>query len=170
MSYVMSLISSKIIRAYLIITVILLSSGCASKVGEPLTYFSVTTIDGQVMNNENLKGKIVVINVWATWCGPCIREIPHLNKLVESYKDKNVVFVALTDESKDKVTKFLTKRPFNYQHISDASSINNTLYPGMVAQVPLHVIVNKEGEIAFFMKGASNDIQEILTAQIDLLD
>src|SRR5205823_5493660 len=60
----------------------------------------------------SLKGKVVVLEFWATWCAPCIAAIPHLNAVAES-KPENVVFVAITDEPEDRVRPFLVKHPMS---------------------------------------------------------
>ena len=56
---------------------------------------------------DKFKGKVVVLEFWATWCGPCVQSIPHLNDLVEQFKDKPVVFISVTSESEDVVQLFL---------------------------------------------------------------
>ena len=63
----------------------------------------VTKINGV----KDLKGKVVYLDFWATWCGPCVASLPHINRLEETFKDQPVVFVAVTDESTGTVTTFL---------------------------------------------------------------
>src|SRR5947199_6002703 len=62
-------------------------------------------------NWEKLKGKVVVLEFWATWCAPCIASIPHLNELAERFRNDDVVFIALTDEPRATVEPFLKRRP-----------------------------------------------------------
>lgn len=52
-------------------------------------------INSKALTNENLKGKIVLLDFWATWCGPCIRAIPHTNEMAEKYADKGVVIIGV---------------------------------------------------------------------------
>jgi uncharacterized protein (TIGR03435 family) len=59
------------------------------------------------------RGKAVVMEFWATWCGGCVAAIPHLNELAEQYKDKPVVYLSVTDESSEVVESFLKKRPMS---------------------------------------------------------
>src|ERR1039457_5194390 len=60
---------------------------------------------------DKLKGKVVVLEFWATWCGPCVKAIPHLNDLAEQFKDKPVVFISVTSENEDVVRIFLKNHP-----------------------------------------------------------
>lgn len=65
--------------------------------------FAMENIEGKIVRLEDFQGKFVYVDVWATWCGPCKREIPSLKKIEEEYKDKNLVVVSMSiDELKDK--------------------------------------------------------------------
>lgn len=71
--------------------------------GEPAINFSGEDVTGKKISLQDQKGKVVVVDVWATWCGPCKAEMPHLSKLEEEMEGKNVVFLGCSvDESKDK--------------------------------------------------------------------
>jgi len=72
------------------------------KTGEDGYKFSYPDTTGKVVNMTDLKGKVILVDVWATWCGPCRAEIPYLKKLVADMKDKNVAFVSISvDNNKD---------------------------------------------------------------------
>lgn len=64
--------------------------------------FTATDVNGKNVSLSDFKGKVVVVDVWATWCGPCKRELPHLKKITQDYQGKNVVFIGVSvDEPKD---------------------------------------------------------------------
>ena len=79
--------------------------------GQSLPNLKFELMDGEVIQTDELKDKIVMINFWSTTCVPCIKEIPGLNKLQEKYKDQ-VVFLAPLPENKTDATKLLAKHPF----------------------------------------------------------
>lgn len=58
-------------------------------------------VNGDPHHNEYLKGKVIVVDAWATWCGPCRREAPHLVEVYQKFKDQNVAFVGLTSDGED---------------------------------------------------------------------
>lgn len=85
------------------------------KVGDPAPALDLEELlqapAGAKADWESLRGKVVVLEFWATWCGPCLAAIPHMNDLAEHFKDKPVQFIAVTDESKDVIEPFLKKAP-----------------------------------------------------------
>lgn len=76
--------------------------------------FSITCLNGKVIKLSDLKGKRVVINFWATWCGWCSREIPHLNKLYADTSRDDLEIIAITDEDKAEVDAFVAKNGMKY--------------------------------------------------------
>ena len=138
--------------------------------GNPLPDFTATTLEGNQISTDKLKGKIVVIKIWATWCGSCLAETPELNELVKKYKsDTNVVFLAITDDPKEKVVKMLERLPSNYQQITNAENIKLLFQPGPYKEIPKHIVVNKKGEIVFDQSGEIHHITQILSKEIDNL-
>jgi thiol:disulfide interchange protein DsbD len=83
----------------------------------PLSGAPITTLDGATFDPNSLSGKVVVVNFWATWCVPCIQEIPGFNKLHNQLKDKGVAVVGISmddDDAPAKVKAFLVKHPMQY--------------------------------------------------------
>ena len=72
-------------------------------------------INSKPLSLENLKGKIVVLDFWATWCGPCIRSIPHTNEMMEKYADKGVVFIGVCAQNgSEKMAAMVEKHGIKY--------------------------------------------------------
>lgn len=72
--------------------------------------WSVTDLKGKTVKVEEWKNKVVVLNMWATWCGPCVAEIPSLQKLYEKTKDQNIVIALVSNEDQETVNEFIQKR------------------------------------------------------------
>jgi len=94
---------------------------------------------------DGLRGKVVVLEFWATWCGPCVAAVPHLNELAEKYQVRGVQFIAVTDEAADVVEPFLKKKPIHSWIGLDADRSMFTAYG--VTGIPHTVIVGRDGTV-----------------------
>jgi uncharacterized protein (TIGR03435 family) len=93
-----------------------------------------------------LKGKVVVLEFWATWCGPCVQSIPHVNDLAEQFKNKPVVFISVTSENEEVVRQFLKAHPLKTQvGLDDYEVLNKAFH---VQGIPHVIIVDASGHIA----------------------
>jgi len=115
--------------------------------GKPLPGFNFVDINGKVYNQENCQGKVVILNFWFIGCVACQEEMPDLNKIVASYKNRNdVLFISIAPNSTNDLRKFLEKTPFNYAAIPDKRNyVTDTL---KIQMFPTQMIVNRRGQIA----------------------
>ncbi len=113
--------------------------------------FKLSKLDGTTLEMSGLRGKVIVINFWATWCGPCLTELPLFEKTMAKYKDdKDVVFLALTtDEDRDLVPPFLKQHKFNLP-IAYAEYLNDLF---AVNSIPTTIILDRSGQISFRQAG-----------------
>ncbi len=122
------------------------------KPGAAAPDFNGESLDGTVFNLSQLQGKIVVITFWSTKCEICHNEIPKLNEVAKRYKDKDVVFLALTMENQVKVEPYLRKNPFNFSILPNSFGVI-LKYADMDKSgninigFPAHYIVNRKGAI-----------------------
>jgi thiol-disulfide isomerase/thioredoxin len=120
-------------------------------VGEPLKNFTAVNLNGSSKSLKDYENKVLVLNFWHTACGPCIAEMPALNKVAISYaNNNNVAFAAITFNSNAEVQKFLTKRQFQFEHFVNAT---NLVEQYAVSSYPATVIVDKQGIIRFVKIG-----------------
>lgn len=133
--------------------------------GKSFPDFNFNTMKGETLTNENLNGKVVVINAWFISCKPCVMEMPKLNEIVKEYKRKNVEFVAITMEEKSAITKFLKKTEFNYKH-HVASQMDFLQNNGFFAY-PTHIVIGKDGIVTKTIVGYSQNMNEELRLSID---
>jgi peroxiredoxin len=140
----------------------------ATDAQKPFPDFKLVTVSGDTLSKKDLSGKIAVINIWGTWCAPCIEEMPQLNDLCDKYKqDKNVVFLAVSAENKDKITQFLSKKTFKYTHLLDGKPLIKQLQSKLINVYPLHFVVNQNGEIVAKKMGNDDKIADFLSAAIE---
>ena len=115
--------------------------------GTAFPNFSFKDLNGNLVSNESMKGKIIVIKCWYIHCTPCIREFPQVNKLTEEYKDrKDIVFVSLAEDSPEQLKTFLARKPLSYSVIPDMKIYMNESL--QLNSFPTHFILNKEGLIS----------------------
>ncbi len=101
---------------------------------------------GATLDAQSLRGSVVVLEFWATWCGPCVAAIPDLNTLADQFKDQPVQFIAVTAEDEKTVKKFLAKRPVRAWIALDTDQAMNQAYG--VGALPETVLLDKEGKVA----------------------
>lgn len=142
----------------------------ANKVNKPAPDFFVTTLDKKVIKLADLKGKVVVLNFWATWCGPCVVEMPHFQTTARKYSaNAKVVFIAVSmDNNRAQVVPFLKRIGYTELVAYDDVAANNY----GIASIPTTVIIDREGFIQYRdvgFGGAGEAYVERLTWRIDEL-
>jgi thiol-disulfide isomerase/thioredoxin len=120
---------------------------------------------GEDYDFNEAKGKVVVINFWATWCPPCIAEMPSLEALYDSYKD-DVVFLFVSNEDTITISKFMAKNNYSFQYYSPKTS-NPKQFD--VSGIPRTFILDKEGQIVVDKTGAANWNSDGVRNQLDAL-
>ncbi len=122
----------------------------APQVGKPAPALHLETVlpplPGAPPSWDTLKGKAVVLEFWATWCAPCIEQIPHLNGLVTKFAGRPIQFISITDEERPIVSKFLAARPISGWVVLDPGRSQFDAYT--VTGIPHTVLVDANGIIA----------------------
>ncbi len=105
------------------------------------------------INFSELKGKVVFVNFWATWCPPCRAELPMIQKLYKDYKDK-VAFIFITNENWNKVATFFSKNGYNLPVYNSVSSPPNEFLK--TNSIPSSFLIDKKGSVLIEKVGAAD--------------
>lgn len=119
----------------------------------------------ETFNFNEAKNKVVVVNFWATWCPPCIAEMPSLNKLHQDYNDK-IVILFVSDEDNETLLKFKQKHDYNfpvYHALTDLPKVFN------VTSIPRTFVIDKKGNIVVDKTGAANWYSESFQQDLNKL-
>lgn len=135
-----------------------LTSSSAPMVG---TGFKMTDLEGNIVSFESLKGKVIFLNIWATWCPPCIAEMPNIHSLYEKVGSDKIAFVMLSVDQKgmDKVKKFVSKKGFTFPVYMPASQLPQEFSS---PSIPSTYIISPQGNIVAQQTGmAEYDTPEV---------
>lgn len=110
--------------------------------------FSLTDLDGKVHSLAEFKGKMVYIDVWATWCAPCRREIPFIQKLFYEYKGKDIVFISISiDESREAWKKMVEYEKPDWLQLLMVRGKSSLLDDYFIYTIPRFILIDKNGKI-----------------------
>ncbi|MBN2894011.1 MAG: TlpA family protein disulfide reductase [Bacteroidales bacterium] len=116
--------------------------------------WQLSDIEGNTVSLSDFKGKVIFINFWATWCGPCIGEMPEIQAFYNKFKDNNdVVFILATTDDLTTVQNFISNKEFTFPVYSIQSQIPNVMNHN---SIPTSFLINKNGGIVLQQKGVAN--------------
>lgn len=116
--------------------------------------FDVELVNGNQFSLSENKGKVVLLNIWATWCAPCHEETPDFVELYNKYKDQGLVVlgVSIDEQGLSEVKPFMEKYDVNYPMVIDDGTIMDKYGPTM--SIPTSYIIAKDGSLKYFAMGA----------------
>lgn len=111
-------------------------------------------LEGQSVNLKDYEGKVVFLNLWATWCPPCVGEMPEIQKLYDHFKgNKDIAFLMVSNEPPSKIKSFIDKRGFTFPVYSTQY---NPPVPFSTQSIPTTFVLSKNGQIKIRETGAYN--------------
>lgn len=144
---------------------------------EPAPQFTLKNLDGQKFSLKDFKGKTVILDFWATWCGPCISSFPGMEKAVEKYaKDENIQFFFVNswervDNKKQNAEEFISKNNYPFNVLLDED--NEVITKFAVSGIPTKFIIDGEGNIRFKsigFDGSDEKLVEELSTMISMIN
>jgi len=127
-----------------------------SKTKEPAPRFNAKTIDGEKFTNDSVKGKVVLLEFWTTWCVYCFEEAGFVDQVNREFRDKGLIVLAVdVAESKKTVKKYLDQHPRTSRIVLTDDTNLAAMYEATV--YPIYVVIDRDGNIAGTQRGAAGE-------------
>lgn len=137
--------------------------------GREAPQFELEQLDGDKVSLKSHRGKeIVILDMWATWCGPCVKELPVLTEVADEYREKGVVTYAVNQqEDRETIEEFVKESELTLPVLLDSENEVGDAY--RVSGIPMLVIVGKDGTIQSIHVGYSSNLRKLLERELDEL-
>lgn len=131
-------------------------------VGSPAPEFALKDLSGKTVSSTSLRGKVVVLDFWASWCGPCRETMPEIEKLHRDFKDKGLVVLGVNDEEAETARGFIQKNGFTFSTVVDEGSGLSDQFG--VTAIPQTLIIDRDGKVFahFFGTGEGDNLREAI--------
>lgn len=145
----------------------IISRFTGTKVGEKAIGFSFPDINGKNVELSDFKGKVVYVDIWATWCGPCRSELPHMKNLINEFEKDNIAFVSISVDAQkdyDKWKEAIAKENLKGVQLFAGNNAKNIMGPYQVKGIPRFILIDKEGNLlsADAPRPSSSEIKGLL--------
>ena len=124
------------------------------QVGDDVRDFTATLMDGSTFQLSEQEGKAVLLNFWATWCGPCVAELPAFSRLTDAYADRLALLAVNCGEDEQTVKSFLDKNGYAFPVALDTEGEISQLYP--TDGIPYTLIISPDGKVSSIQVGAGD--------------
>jgi thiol-disulfide isomerase/thioredoxin len=149
---------ARIRRQILSLTIALAAVGAfaGSEPSEPAPQFHAKTLTGEIFNNQSLKGKVVLLQFWTTWCPYCRSEQSLVDDINGEFADKGLIVLAVdVGESKKTVKKYLAEHPRSCRIVLNEDTNLAAMYAANA--YPIYVIIDRDGDLAGTQRGAAGE-------------
>jgi peroxiredoxin len=152
----------------LLMTVVSLAAA-ATAVGTSAPDFTLKTLAGGNMRLQEQRGQVVLVNFWATWCGPCRKEMPHLNRIADKYKSSGLVLLGVNvDDDVGNALAVAAKLGVKFPVLLDTDKKVSRLYD--LNSMPSTMVIDRSGKVRFVHRGYQDGYEDLYDKQIrDLL-
>src|ERR1019366_1190792 len=155
--------TAKIFRRCALTAIVIASAAFAADTGGPAPAFTLTALSGGQTALSQYKGQVVMVDFWATWCGPCQQEMPLLDQMYKKYKPAGFTLIGVNvDKEEPAVKELLARKPVSFPVLLDPANQVSKAYH--VEEMPSSVIIDRKGDIRYihrgYRPGDENDYQD----------
>ena len=137
-----------------------------AEVGKEATDFEIALSDGTTFKLSDHRGKVVIVNLWATWCPPCVGEMPDLQKLSEDYADTLVILGLNVGDAAEDATAFMEENGYTYPMAVDEDyALSNAMFPS--PYIPYSVVIDPNGVVTHTHTGGGEGMYDVFKGYMD---
>lgn len=132
----------------------------------PVTDLQPLSSAAKPVSLADYRGKVVLLDFWATWCGPCREAFPNINVLHQKYRDQGFEVIAVSNESKETIDRFIRANGYGFTFVRDPFNLTNEAY--QVSGYPTSFVIGRDGKIAAAFQGAASpaELEEAITSAL----
>jgi len=131
----------------------------------PAPDFTLRSLEGANLRLAEQRGRVVLVNFWATWCGPCKQEMPHLNRLYDKYRNAGFVLLGVNvDDDARQAAGLAQKLGVHFPVLFDADKSVSRLYD--LQSMPATVLIDRDGRVRYLHRGYRDGLEEAYEKQI----
>ena len=152
----------KLLAIMLLLIIWACSSNNETEAAKPIDApnFTLDSVTGENITLSDFKGKVVLLDFWATWCGPCLQTIPEIVRLDEKYRDRGLVVLGVSMDTMarandEQLKKFMATFNIKYHVMRDDGVVSHAYYGDSLLAIPTMHIINREGKIVKTIQGVS---------------
>jgi len=158
-------------QALLLPAALLAAAGAAHATVQPAAAapdFTLRSVDGPNLRLAEQRGRVVMVNFWATWCGPCRQEMPHLNKLYDKYRDSGFVLLGVNiDDNARAAIDLSAKMGLKFPVLLDTDKTVSRLYD--LGSMPATVLIDRDGRVRHLHRGYRDGYELVYDQQLRAL-
>ena len=152
----------------LLVAVLATAPGYAARTGEPAPAFALPTAAGDTVDLARLRGRVVYVDFWASWCTPCRRSFPWMNELDARYRDAGLTIVAINvDKRREDAMRFLRDVPARFTVVFDAEGKTPDAFD--VKGMPSSYLIDREGRLVAVEEGFHDERAAVIEQRIRAL-
>ena len=137
----------------------------ATEAGQPAPAFALPNAKGDTVSLERMRGKVVYVDFWASWCGPCRRSFPWMNKMQQKYGARGLVVVGVNvDKKRGDAERFLAQIPASFTIVFDEAGTTPAAYG--VKGMPSSYVIDARGNVTFVERGFLDESRAVLEQKI----